>query len=193
MAIIGNTNGGNNSGWLFSAPGASVDGTNAGASIADLSLAAPTGSGAGHGSGSGAMAAIALTPTTGFATAIQNPTAYGLIAPIATEPPLSDIPASTGDASAFQSSALANIVATAAAGYAVVLRQIGNVDAGNNIGWAFNAPPIPVVVEPGADQAQETPKYYSVDAGAAQRALRRQQLEEDEVILALIQQFVLET
>jgi hypothetical protein len=46
---------------------------------------------------------------------------------------------------------------------------------------------------PATVPAVEQPRYYSVDAGAAQRAHRRQQLEEDEVILALIQQFVLET
>ena len=52
--------------------------------------------------------------------------------------------------------------------------------------FSFNTTP-PAVVTPA-----ETLKYYTVDNGA-QIALRRQQLEEDEVILALIQQFVLET
>lgn len=37
----------------------------------------------------------------------------------------------------------------------------------------------------------EAPRYYST-ADARAQALRRQQLEEDEVIFALIQQFVLE-
>jgi hypothetical protein len=46
---------------------------------------------------------------------------------------------------------------------------------------------IPSVVIP------EPNRYYSVDNGAAQRAHRRQQLEEDEVILAIVQQFVMET
>ncbi|OXE35265.1 MAG: hypothetical protein CGW95_15035 [Phenylobacterium zucineum] len=38
----------------------------------------------------------------------------------------------------------------------------------------------------------EPHRYYSMGTDAVQ-ALRRQQLEEDEVILAVIQQFVLET
>ena len=38
----------------------------------------------------------------------------------------------------------------------------------------------------------EPPKYYAASIDSVQ-ALRRQQLEEDEVILAVIQQFVLES
>ena len=38
----------------------------------------------------------------------------------------------------------------------------------------------------------ELPRYYSVNTDAAVQAKRRQQLEEDEVILAIIQQFVME-
>jgi hypothetical protein len=53
--------------------------------------------------------------------------------------------------------------------------------------FSFDAVTPPAAVTP------EQPKYYSVDNGAAQRAHRRQQLEEDEVMLAVIQQFVLET
>lgn len=51
--------------------------------------------------------------------------------------------------------------------------------------FAFDAAPVTVIPEP--------PKYYSVDNGAVQKAHRRQQLEEDEVILAIVQQFVMET
>jgi hypothetical protein len=52
--------------------------------------------------------------------------------------------------------------------------------------FAFDSVSPPVTVTP------EPPRYYSVDNGAAQRAHRRQQLEEDEVILAIVQQFVME-
>lgn len=43
-----------------------------------------------------------------------------------------------------------------------------------------------------ATAAPEPPKYYSASLDAMQ-ALRRQQLEEDEVILAIVKQFVMET
>lgn len=43
-----------------------------------------------------------------------------------------------------------------------------------------------------ADTQVEAPRYYSASTDAMQ-ALRRQQLEEDEVILAIVKQFVMET
>ena len=52
---------------------------------------------------------------------------------------------------------------------------------------SVSSPPGP----PPTETATQAPQYYSASLDAMQ-ALRRQQLEEDEVILAIIQQFVME-
>jgi len=52
---------------------------------------------------------------------------------------------------------------------------------------SVSSPPAP----PPTEITTPAPQYYSASLDAMQ-ALRRQQLEEDEVILAIIQQFVLE-
>ena len=133
MATIGNTNGGNNSGWLFVA--LSENGAASGAAAA-LGLAAPAaGASATHdAAASGAPATLAACAATGSAVAVTDAAAAGDLGGVGLSPALGgavlgvDVSASGG---------VGLLALSALAGSAQLLGFDHNVNAGNNSGWIF--------------------------------------------------------
>jgi hypothetical protein len=131
MAIIGNVNANNNSGWLFTPAPALASG-----SVAPLALTSVSASAAAVAASSGSLASVALTAATGFASLPYN-TGLGVIGPLA----LTAVDSASATGGAEPAPSLAIVATTAPAGSALQLPFDTNTNAGGNSGWVYATRP----------------------------------------------------